>query len=128
MSDINNVQVGGAAYNEAGNTVQTVKAQRVSEAKKNVSATGVEEEKGKEAVQNGFNKSTVRNAINMANDSLKENRTSAKFKYHEATKQVSIKIVDDETQEVIKEIPPEKSIEMLEKMLELSGILVDEKR
>ena len=70
----------------------------------------------------------AKQAVDTANESLKISRTSARFKYHEATKQVSIKIVDDETQEVIKEIPPEKAIEMVEKMLELSGILVDEKR
>ena len=73
-------------------------------------------------------KNTVKSVVDTANDLLKTNRTSAKFKYHEATKQVSIKIIDDVTQEVIKEIPPEKSIEMLKKMLELTGILVDEKR
>lgn len=55
-------------------------------------------------------------------------RTRCEFSYHEATKRVSIKVLDDETNEVIKEIPPEKSLEMVEKMWELAGILVDERR
>jgi len=33
-----------------------------------------------------------------------------------------------DTDEVIREIPPEKSLDMLQKMLEMAGILVDEKR
>lgn len=70
----------------------------------------------------------LRNAINQANNKLKQNhKTGCEFSYHEATKRVSIKIYDEETKEVIKEIPPEKSLEMLEKMWEMAGILVDGK-
>lgn len=131
MSDVKAVQAGGAAYSEGVRPVQTAKTQNVSPAagKAEVEVNDVENKNnGKEAVANSLAKSTVKNAVETANESLKVNRTSARFKYHEATKQVSIKIIDDVTQEVIKEIPPEKSIEMVEKMLELSGILVDEKR
>lgn len=130
MSEVNAIPTGGAAYNEVA------KMRPVTKTKSTISATGKQEisvsevdekETGKESV-NGLAKSTVQQALETANESLKANHTSARFKYHEATKQVSIKIVDDVTQEVIKEIPPEKAIEMVEKMLELSGILVDEKR
>lgn len=134
MSEISNIQTGGAAYNETAAkvkpavTTKLAKPVTPSEGEKRPQMEITEnEEKNKEAA-NGFNKNTVKNAVEAANGSLKMSHTSAKFKYHEATKQVSIKIIDDETQEVIKEIPPEKSIEMVEKMLELSGILVDEKR
>lgn len=128
MSEISNIQSGGAAYSEVGSKVQSVKKASSGTEKKAPVDIVESDGKNKEGAANGFNKNTVKNAVDTANDSLKTSRTSAKFKYHEATKQVSIKIIDDETQEVIKEIPPEKSIEMVEKMLELSGILVDEKR
>ncbi len=130
MSDINNVQAaGGTTYSEAGGAVNAMKTVTVPTVEKKASVEIKEGDgKNKEGAAKGFSKSTVKNAIDTANDSLKTSRTSARFKYHEATKQVSIKIIDDVTQEVIKEIPPEKSIEMVEKMLELSGILVDEKR
>jgi flagellar protein FlaG len=55
-------------------------------------------------------------------------RTFCEFAYNEDTKRVSIKLVDDETKEVIKEIPPEETLEMIAKMWELAGILVDERR
>lgn len=128
MSEVSNIQAGGSAYNEAGSKVQKAKTQTTVAEKKVQLEISEDEGKNKEGAANGFNKNTVKNAVETANDSLKMSHTSARFKYHEATKQVSIKIIDDETQEVIKEIPPEKSIEMVEKMLELSGILVDEKR
>ncbi len=39
-----------------------------------------------------------------------------------------IKIKDKDTKEVIKEIPPEKMQDMIARLIELSGIFVDEKR
>lgn len=54
--------------------------------------------------------------------------TVAEFGYNEPTNRITIKIKDKETDEVIKEIPSEKALEMLAKAWELAGILVDEKR
>ncbi|HKL98291.1 MAG TPA: flagellar protein FlaG [Mobilitalea sp.] len=68
------------------------------------------------------------NAISRANNKLKMHKTRCEFSYHEETRRVSIKVLDKDTEEVIREIPPEESLEMLEKMWELAGILIDEKR
>ena len=54
--------------------------------------------------------------------------TVAEFGYNEPTHRVTITIKDKETDEVIKEIPSEKALKMLEKAWEIAGILVDEKR
>lgn len=56
------------------------------------------------------------------------NNTVAEFGYNEPTKRITIKIKDKETDEVIREIPSEKALEMLAKAWELAGIMVDEKR
>lgn len=53
--------------------------------------------------------------------------TIAEFSYHEPSNRIIIKIKDKTTNEVIKEIPSEKALELLEKAWELAGILVDEK-
>ena len=53
--------------------------------------------------------------------------SEAKFGIHEATNRVMIKLVDKDTQEVIKEIPPEKTLDLIAKSLELAGVLVDQK-
>jgi flagellar protein FlaG len=50
-----------------------------------------------------------------------------KFGIHEKTDRVTIKLVDKETQEVIKEFPPEKTLDMIAKCMEIAGVLVDEK-
>ena len=43
-------------------------------------------------------------------------------------RQIVFKVINEDTDEVIREIPPEKSLDMLQKMWEMAGILVDEKR
>ena len=53
--------------------------------------------------------------------------TEAKFDIHDETNRVTIKLVDKDTKEVIKEIPPEKTLDTLAKCMEMAGILVDKK-
>ena len=53
---------------------------------------------------------------------------TCEYSYHKETNRVSIKVLNADTDEVIREIPPEKSLDMLQKMWEMAGILVDEKR
>lgn len=72
--------------------------------------------------------SKVKDAIDKVNDKMRMAKTKCEFSYHEETKRVSIKVIDEDTEEVIREIPPEETLEMLTKMWELAGILVDEKR
>jgi flagellar protein FlaG len=52
----------------------------------------------------------------------------AEFGYHEETHRITIKLKDKETDKVVKEIPADKTLDMLAKMWEMAGILVDEKR
>lgn len=54
--------------------------------------------------------------------------TQLSFKYHEETNRISITVTDSDTDEVIREIPPEKALDMLAKAWEMAGLLVDEKR
>lgn len=68
----------------------------------------------------------VKKAVERMNKNL--SNSEAIFGIHDATNRVTIKIVDKETKEVIKELPPEKTLDMIAKAWELAGILVDEKR
>ena len=68
----------------------------------------------------------IKKAVEQLNKNL--SHSSAIFGIHEATNRVTIKIVDKDTKEVIKELPPEKTLDMIAKVWELAGILVDEKR
>ena len=54
--------------------------------------------------------------------------TQLSFKYHDDTNRISITVTDSDTDEVIREIPPEKALDMLAKAWEMAGLLVDERR
>lgn len=74
------------------------------------------------------NPKNVQSAVNNANSKMKNSNTRCEFAYHEGTKRVSIKVIDKDTEEVIKEFPPEETLKMIEKIWELNGVVVDEKR
>ena len=69
----------------------------------------------------------MKQAVSQFNKSATAN-TEAVFGIHEDTNRITIKIVDKQTKEVIKELPPEKTLDMIAKVWEMAGILVDEKR
>jgi flagellar protein FlaG len=71
-------------------------------------------------------KKTIDSVMSEANQKM--SKTRCEYAYDEPTKRVSIKVYDKETDELIREVPPEKSLEMLQRMWELAGIIVDEKR
>ena len=68
----------------------------------------------------------IRKAVEKLNKNL--GNSEAVFGIHEDTKRVTIKIVDKTTKEVIRELPPEKTLDMIAKVWDLAGILIDEKR
>ncbi len=70
----------------------------------------------------------IRKAVENLNKKMINENSEAIFGFHDKTNRVTIKIVDKTTKEVIKELPPEKTLDMLAKVWEMAGILVDEKR
>ncbi len=62
------------------------------------------------------------------NRKISNSNEEAVFGVHERTNRIMIKILDKDTKEVIKEFPPEKTLDMIASIWEMAGILVDEKR
>lgn len=79
----------------------------------------VAEDAGKQTPQ-------LKTAVNDLNKQMTS--SEAVFRIHEKTNRVTIKIVDKSTKEVLKEYPPEQTLDMIAKIWEIAGILVDEKR
>ncbi|MCK5568910.1 MAG: flagellar protein FlaG [Spirochaetes bacterium] len=50
------------------------------------------------------------------------------FRIHEETHRVVVKVIDTETDKVIKEIPPEQILQLAARIQEMIGLLVDEER
>lgn len=66
-------------------------------------------------------------AVESGNKELKNLQTNLRFSIHEKTKQITVKIIDTATDEVIKEVPPEKILDMVAAMMEQAGLLVDKR-
>lgn len=73
------------------------------------------------------NAQRLKTAVDAANKKIKNTQTRCEFSYNNEVNRVSIKVLDKETDEVIREIPPEETLEMVQKLWEMAGILVDEK-
>lgn len=80
--------------------------------------------------QNAEQQQAANEKVKKAVEQLNRNmpHSEAVFGIHDGTNRVMIKIVDKDTKEVIKEFPPEETLDMIEKVWELAGIMVDERR
>lgn len=96
-----------------------------------VAVTAVNNEAGqnagaKQSEQQQAANEKIKKAVEQLNRNLPN--SEAVFGIHDETNRVTIKIIDKKSKEVIKEYPPEKTLDMIAKVWELAGILVDEKR
>lgn len=73
----------------------------------------------------------VGKSVEVLNKALKVANHHLEFRMHEASGRYSVKVVDSETNQVIREIPPERMLDFsakIKQMLEDAlGLLVDEK-
>ena len=67
-------------------------------------------------------------AIEKAKKAIIGAQTQLEFSIHEGTKEIMVKVINTDTKEVVREIPSEKILDMVAKMWELAGIMVDERR
>ncbi|NLK00890.1 MAG: flagellar protein FlaG [Clostridia bacterium] len=74
-----------------------------------------------------YNEKEVIEAIEHANNAFQVVNTRFEFSIHEGTKEIMVKIINTENDEVIREIPPEKILDIMAKIWELAGIFVDER-
>lgn len=74
-----------------------------------------------------ISKETLEEVIKGINQFLMPSHTSLKFTLHEDLKEYFVAIVDDNTKEVIREIPPKKLLDMYAAMKDFIGIIFDRK-
>lgn len=75
-----------------------------------------------------FDESAWIEMIERANRAITGATCNFEYSIHEKTKEIMVKVIDRETKEVIREIPPEKILDLVAKLWEIAGILVDERR
>ncbi|WP_407371271.1 flagellar protein FlaG [Carnobacterium sp.] len=66
-------------------------------------------------------------SIEKANQFLLGLNTQFDFKVHEGTGRTVVRLVDKQTEEVVKEIPPEKMLDVIAGIWDMAGIVIDRK-
>ncbi|UYZ14005.1 flagellar protein FlaG [Brevibacillus sp. WF146] len=77
---------------------------------------------------NAVSKEQILKGIDSLNKFIQTTSTHLKFTFHEKLNEYYVQIVDDQTNEVIREVPSKKILDMVAKMHEMIGLLIDEKR
>lgn len=67
-------------------------------------------------------------AIQKANKAISGGDRRFEFSIHEQTNEIVVKVFNSETNELIREIPNEKILDMVAKICEMAGLFVDERR
>lgn len=53
--------------------------------------------------------------------------TTLEVSVHKETKAIMVKVLNKETGELIRELPPEKTLDIVANMMKIAGIIIDEK-
>lgn len=86
-----------------------------------------EKMEGKEPVLKEYSKEETFELIEKANKAFKTFDRRFEFSVHEKTKQIMVKVIDMNNDEVIRELPSEKILDMVAAMWEVAGIMIDTK-
>lgn len=76
--------------------------------------------------ENGYDK-RVNKLIRTVNEKFKIVNREFSYSLHEKTNRYIVTVKNSETGDVIKEIPSEQSLDLFAKMLEMAGLIIDEK-
>jgi len=68
----------------------------------------------------------VRESVKDVNEIVDKVKEGISFQIHEDTEKMMVKVVDLNTDEVIKELPPEEMLDLQARIHEMVGILIDE--
>lgn len=85
------------------------------------------EDKQEPVIVSEITKEELEQTVEKANQFLLGLKTQFDFKIHEGTGRTVVRLIDKQTHEVVKEIPPEKMLDILESVWDSAGILVDRK-
>ena len=118
---VDNMEVAAAKPQETV-TVNNYSRQPEGKVNNSVNVNVENEQAANEMVTN----EQLKRAVEQLNKKI--GNSEAVFGVHEDTNRVTIKIIDKDTKEVLKELPPEKTLDMIAKVWEMAGILIDEKR
>ncbi|MFD2214820.1 flagellar protein FlaG [Metabacillus endolithicus] len=80
-----------------------------------------------EKIHKNYSKKELEHIIDGINEMLQPSNTHLKFELHEELNEYYVTIINDYTNEVVREIPSKKWLDIYASMTEFVGLLVDRK-
>ncbi len=78
--------------------------------------------------ERGISEIEIKKAVDKLNKFLQGEITHIEYERHDVLKtEFIVKIINNETKEVIKEIPPKKMLDMVAELYKMAGVIVDKK-
>jgi len=83
--------------------------------------------KDRESTTAGISESQVSEAVRRANRALEWAKRHFEYSVHEKTNTFVVRVYDSESDELIREIPPERILDLVARLWEIAGLIVDER-
>ncbi|MBD7943030.1 flagellar protein FlaG [Psychrobacillus sp. Sa2BUA9] len=110
--------------------VSQLKTEVVGEIKSNVTENSIRQIMQSEQKANEkeiFPKEKVQKAVDALNEFMTIQNRNSKFVMHDGLERYYVEVIDAETEEVIREVPPRKLLDAFYTMQKFLGMIIDEK-
>jgi len=110
---------------DAVNELNTYKPLVPEEQLNESGAKKTDTEQQKQLEENRYSKKELVQSLETLNNTMKDYQTELRFEIHEGSGEMMVKVVSSEDGSVVREIPPEKVLEMVGYFKKILGIMVD---
>ncbi|WP_078414313.1 flagellar protein FlaG [Priestia abyssalis] len=98
----------------------------------NLETTKIQQQENKGAEersleQKDLNKKQLEEIVKSLNDFVQPTHISIQFELHEESEQYYVEVIDENTKEIIREIPSKKMLDIYTAMTEFLGVMFDQK-
>ena len=113
-------------YNNNNNSSENIRTEKIKSNNKKTNRQATSLQKKKEYNQQEL-EDEVRESVKDVNEIVDQVKEGLSFQIHEDTEELMVQVIDVNTDEVIKELPPEEMLDLKARIHEMVGILIDEK-
>lgn len=108
-------------------SINKINSPKVTEPLKLKSEDGEEQMISTSEIENEISKEKMQQAVDSINEIFEINNSELKFVFHEGLEEYFVQLVDSNTEEVVREIPSKKLLDVFYEMQKLVGMIIDEK-
>lgn len=121
--DVNNLGQNSINLNSYNSNLSEYTETNTDTAIRQVKSTDTQTSDDNKTKNQEYNKKDLDDALKKINNFLKDEHTRAEYSYYKELKTMMIKVVDENTNEVILEVPPKKILDMVASMMRQVGLL-----